>query len=86
MDCEIAPYAQRPPSGATTGLDCKSPSVHVYVTLKRCIRGKCFAVVKCSTDAIFCYDPYHRVVERPKRDHMPIKWLWNLEKHRARAN
>lgn len=49
-------------------------------------REKCRTAVKCLTDAIFYYDTYCRVVVRPQWDHTPIKWLWRLEKLRARAN
>lgn len=73
-DYKTVPCAQRTPRGAAIGLNGRSPARLVYVTLKGCIRGMCSAVVKCSTDASFYYDVYHRVVARPKWDHTPIKW------------
>lgn len=54
------------PGVRPSGLNGKSPARLVYMTLKECIWGMCFAVVKCFTDANFYDDVYHRVVVRPK--------------------
>lgn len=58
-------------SGATAGLNHRSPATCVHMTLRGGVEESVWAVVKCATDAIFYCEAHCRVVVPQMRSHAP---------------